>query len=218
MEKLRKAEGFVYSGSPNTCVAFSPAALKAKEGAFCVLEEGYGSGIHWGHHLPTRTGKDREGICGRELVIGVWGQEGICSAWSNSPKVPWRRSPVIRSSEMGQRETISLPLMLPLNEEVVELVGHHKLFQGLYHLTVTILRAASPQLQLCSSGGNWQSCVLPGQGLRPCKTSDKTPSSYQVADLGLHMWSEVGHSENTLELWCLQASFITRWCLRDLKP
>ena len=40
MEKLRKAEGFVYSGSPNTCVAFSPAALKAKEGAFCVLEEG----------------------------------------------------------------------------------------------------------------------------------------------------------------------------------
>ena len=80
MEKLRKAEGSVYSGSPDTCVAFSPAALKAKEGAFCVLEEGYGSGIHWGHHLPTRTGKDREGICGRELVIGVWGQEGIFSA------------------------------------------------------------------------------------------------------------------------------------------
>ena len=27
----------------------------------------------------------------------------------------------------------------------------------------------------------------------------------RMADLGLYMWSKVGHSENTLELWCLQS-------------
>ena len=42
MEKLRKAESSVYPGSPDTCVAFSPAALDAKERAFWALEEGYG--------------------------------------------------------------------------------------------------------------------------------------------------------------------------------
>ena len=68
MEKLRKAEGFLYPMSLNTCIAFSPAALEAKEGALCALEEEDGSGIHWGHHLPSRTGKDRAGICGRDLV------------------------------------------------------------------------------------------------------------------------------------------------------
>ena len=52
------------------------------------------------------------------------------------------------------RESISLPLIIPLNEEVVEFVGHHKLFHGLDHLPVAILVAASPQLQSCSSGGN----------------------------------------------------------------
>ena len=62
MEKLRKAEGSVFPGSPDTCVAFSPAALEAKEGAFWALEEGNGSGIHWGHHLPSRTEKDRESM------------------------------------------------------------------------------------------------------------------------------------------------------------
>ena len=61
---------------------------------------------------------------------------------------------MIRSSEMGQRETISLPLIIPSNEEVVEFVGHHKLFHGLEYLPVIILEAASPQLQSCSSGGN----------------------------------------------------------------
>ena len=61
MEKLRNAEGSVYPGSPDTCVAFSQAALEAKEGAVWALEEGDGSVIHWGHHLPRRTGKDREG-------------------------------------------------------------------------------------------------------------------------------------------------------------
>ena len=61
---------------------------------------------------------------------------------------------MIRSSEMGQRESISLSLIIPLNEEVVELVGHHKLFHGLDHLSVAILGAASPQLQSCSSGRN----------------------------------------------------------------
>ena len=70
MEKLRNAEGSVYPGSPDTCVAFSPAALEAKEGAFWALEEGDGSGIHWGHRLPSRTGNDRAGICGRDLVNG----------------------------------------------------------------------------------------------------------------------------------------------------
>ena len=64
------AEGYVYPGFSDTCIAFSPAALEAKEGAFWALEEGDGSGIHWGHHLPSRTRKDRAGICGRDLVTG----------------------------------------------------------------------------------------------------------------------------------------------------
>ena len=72
MEKIRKAEGSVYPGSPDTCTAFSSAALEAKEGAFWALEEGDGSRIHWGHHLPSRTGKDRADISGRDLVTGVW--------------------------------------------------------------------------------------------------------------------------------------------------
>ena len=55
---------------------------------------------------------------------------------------------------MGQRESISLPLIIPLNEEVVELVGYHKFFHRLDHLPVAILGAASPQLQSCSSGEN----------------------------------------------------------------
>ena len=77
---LRKAEDSPYSGSPDTCVAFSPAALEAKEGAFWALEVADGSGIPWGHHLPGRTGKDRAGICGRELVTGVLEKEGTSSA------------------------------------------------------------------------------------------------------------------------------------------
>ena len=80
MEKLRKAEGSVFPVSPDTSVEFSPAALEAKEGAFLALEEGDGSGIQWGYHLPSRTGKDRAGICGRDLVTGVWQQEGTSSA------------------------------------------------------------------------------------------------------------------------------------------
>ena len=70
MEKIRKAEGSVYPGSRDTHVAFSPAASEAKEGALPALEEGDGSGIHWGKYLPSGTGKDRGGICGRELVTG----------------------------------------------------------------------------------------------------------------------------------------------------
>ena len=61
-------------------MAFSPAALEAKEGIFWALEEVDGSGIDWGHHLPNRTGKDRAGICGRELVTAVWEQEETISA------------------------------------------------------------------------------------------------------------------------------------------
>ena len=70
MEKLRKAEGSVFPGSPDTSIAFSPAALEAKEGAFLALEEGDGSGIQWGYHLPSRTGKDRAGIRGSYLLTG----------------------------------------------------------------------------------------------------------------------------------------------------
>ena len=69
----------MYPGSNDTCVAFSPAALEAKEGAFWALEKGDGSGIPWSHHLPSRTQKDRAGICGIELVTGVWEQEGTSS-------------------------------------------------------------------------------------------------------------------------------------------
>ena len=65
----------MYPGSLNTCTAFSPAELEAKEGALCALEEGDGSGIHWCHHLPSKTGKDRAGIYGRELVPGLWEQK-----------------------------------------------------------------------------------------------------------------------------------------------
>ena len=55
---------------------------------------------------------------------------------------------------MGQKESISLPLRIPLNEEVVEMVGHHELFNGLDHPQVAILGAAFLHLQSCSSGGN----------------------------------------------------------------
>ena len=60
MEKLRKAEGSVYPGFTDTCIAFSPAALEAKEGAFWTLEEGDGSGIHYGHQLPSVTIKEEQ--------------------------------------------------------------------------------------------------------------------------------------------------------------
>ena len=66
----------MYPGSSNTCLAFSTAGLEAKEGTFWALEEGDGSGIYWGHHLPSRPRKDRAGICGRELVTGVLEKEG----------------------------------------------------------------------------------------------------------------------------------------------
>ena len=81
MDRLRKAEGSVYPGFLDTCVAFSLAAVEAKEGAFWAMEEGDDySRIHWGKYLPSGTGKDRGGICGRELVTGVWEQEGTSSA------------------------------------------------------------------------------------------------------------------------------------------
>ena len=64
----------------DTCIAFSPAALEAKKGVFWALEEGDGSGIHWGKCLPSGTGRDRAGICGRELVTAVWEQEETISA------------------------------------------------------------------------------------------------------------------------------------------
>ena len=51
---------------------------------------------------------------------------------------------MIRSSEMRRRESISLPLIIPLNEEVVKLVGHHQPFHGLDYLPVTFFEAVSP--------------------------------------------------------------------------
>ena len=85
----------------DTCIAFSPAALETKEGTFWALEEGDGSGIHWGHHLPSRTGKDRTHICGRELMTGVGNKREPALHEVPHPKVPWRRSPAIRPSEIG---------------------------------------------------------------------------------------------------------------------
>ena len=67
---------------------------------------------------------------------------------------PLEDIPMIRISEMAQRESTSLSLIIPLNEEVVEFVGHHKLFHGLDHLPVAVLGAASSQLQACNSTGN----------------------------------------------------------------
>ena len=94
-----------------------------------------------------------------------------------SDKIIWDRT----------KRVYFLSLIIPLNEEVVELVGHHKLFHGLDHLSVANLGAASPQLQSCSSGGNWQSCVLLSWGQRPCKASHKTPCPCQDG------WSSAVH-------------------------
>ena len=69
-EEAQKGWRLCVPWAPWYNIAFSPASLKAKEGAFWTLEEGNGSGIHWGHHLPSRTGKDRAGICVR---AGDWG-------------------------------------------------------------------------------------------------------------------------------------------------
>ena len=52
-----------------------PSSMEAEEGEFWALEEVDGSGIHWDQHLPSRTGKDRAGICGRDLVT-VCGTKG----------------------------------------------------------------------------------------------------------------------------------------------
>ena len=72
METLRKAEGSVFPGSPDTSIAFSPAALKAKEGEFWALGEWDGSGIHWGHHLPSRTGKKENSHMWQRAGDWVW--------------------------------------------------------------------------------------------------------------------------------------------------
>ena len=47
-----------------------PSSTGGKEGAFWALEDRDGSGIHWGHHLPSRTGKDTAGICVGAEVTG----------------------------------------------------------------------------------------------------------------------------------------------------
>ena len=106
-----------------------------------------------GPPLPSKTGKDKAGICDRELVTGC-GAKGNQLSMKYLTQNPLEDIPMIRISEMAQRESTSLSLIIPLNEEVVELVGHHKFFHGLDHLLVAILGSASPQLQSCSFGGN----------------------------------------------------------------
>ena len=143
LEEAQKGWRLWVSSVPRYMRCILPSSTGG-QGAFWALEEGDDSGIHWEHHLPSRTAKNRAGICGRELVTGVWEQEGTRSAWTTSPKLPWRRSPVIRSSEMWWRESISLPLRSALNEEVVEFMGHHELFHGLDHPLGAILGTAAP--------------------------------------------------------------------------
>ena len=108
-----------------------------------ALEEGDGSGIQWGYHLPSRTGKDRAGIRGRELVTGC-GTKGNLLCMKYLTQTTLEEKPSDKIIEMGQRETISLPFIIPLNEEVVELVGHHKLIHGLDYLPVTFGGCLSP--------------------------------------------------------------------------
>ena len=178
LEEAQKGWSQYVPWVPVTCIAFSPAALEAKEGAFWALEEGDGSGIPWGHHYQLQLERTEQAYVAESWWLGK-GQKGTSSPWSTSPKLPERWSPVISSSALGWRESISLPLIISLYEEVVELVGHHKLFRGLYYLPVTFFGVASPQLQSCSSGGNWQSCVLLGQTPRACKASYRTPCPCQ---------------------------------------
>ena len=56
-----------------------PSSMEAEEGEFWALEEVDGSGTHWGHHLPSRTRKDRAGICDRDLVTGCGTKENQLS-------------------------------------------------------------------------------------------------------------------------------------------
>ena len=186
MEKLRKAEGSVFPVSPDTSVEFSPAALEAKEGAFLALEEGDGSGIPWGYHLPSRTGKDRAGLRGRELVTGC-GTKGNLLCMKYLTQTPLEEKPSDKIIEMGQRETISLPLIIPLNEEVVESVGHHKLFHVLDHLPVTFFGPPLPSFSHVVLEGidNHVCCwVRPQEHVKPV-IGPHGPA--RMADLGLHM-------------------------------
>ena len=193
-----------HSSSKQIVCSSTPGGSSERLKALCTL----GPPIH-ALHSPQQHWRPRKGHSGplrRDMAQGSTGptttyqvglerteQEYVAESWwlgcGNKrepalhevphPKVPWRRSPVISLSEIGWKESISLPLIISLNEVVVKFVGHHKLIYGLDHLPVAILVAASPQLQSCSSGGYWQSCVLLGQGQRPCKASHKTPCPCQ---------------------------------------
>ena len=174
MEKLRKAEGSVYPMSLDTCMAFSPAAWRSRKGHSGPWRRGMAQGSTGAITYQVGLERTEQAYVSETWWLGV-GQKGTSSAWSTSPKLPWRRSPVISLSEMGWREPISLPLIVPLNEEMVELVSYHKLFHDLDYLPVTFFGSASPQLQAYSSGGNWQSCVLLSQGQWPCKANHSTP-------------------------------------------
>ena len=100
MEKLRNAEGSVYPRSPDTCVAFSPAALEAKEWAFCALEEGVAQ-------VSTGASTYQVGLERTEQAYvagaGDWGvgTRGNQLCMKYHIKTPLEEKPLIRSSEMG---------------------------------------------------------------------------------------------------------------------
>ena len=145
IEKIRKAEGSVYPGSPNTCAAFSPAALEAKEGAFWALEEGDGSRIHWGHHLPSRTGKDRAGLCLRDLVTGC-GTKGNQLYMKYLTQTPLEEKPSDKFIWDGMKRVY---FIIPYNFSEWAgggVGGSSQTLHDLDYLPVTFFGSASPQL------------------------------------------------------------------------
>ena len=102
-------------------------------------------------------------------------------------QTPLEEKPSDKIIEMGQRETISLPLIIPLNEEVVESVGHHKLFHVLDHLPVTFFGPPLPSFSHVVLEGidNHVCCwVRPQEHVKPV-IGPHGPA--RMTDLGLHM-------------------------------
>ena len=97
-------------------------------------------------------------------------------------------------------------------------MGHHKLFHGLDHSQA--LSLGLPLLNFSHVGLEETDNHACGwvRARDHVKPVIRPHVSARMTDTGLYMWSEVGHSENTFEIWCLQSSFLTRWCLQDLKP
>ena len=92
MEKIRKAEGSVFPESPDTCIAFSPAALEAKKEALCALEEEDGSGIHWGHHYQVRLERTEQAYMAESWCLGCGNKRKPASHEVPHPKSPEREA------------------------------------------------------------------------------------------------------------------------------